>query len=244
VTEPLAELLKRQGVEQPAGNQLAIHDNLCEHKFRISPLAFFQVNSPACSLLYSTIGSWLRPTTSTLLLDVCCGTGTIGISLARRVKAVIGVEVEATAVEDAKANSSLNGLDNCIWVAGKAEDVMQQVLQEHASKYQEVVAVVDPPRAGLHWSVLNALLTCPALSRLVYVSCCPDSLMHNVTALCQPWAAMAESAQKQRRNPKSGPGSSEPLPVYKPFRPVKCLAVDLFPHTTHVETVMLLEREV
>ena len=68
-------------------------------------------------------------------------------------------------------------------------------LQEHASKYQEVVAVVDPPRAGLHWSVLNALVTCPALSRLVYVSCCPDSLMHNVTALCQPWAAMAESGE-------------------------------------------------
>ena len=91
--------------------------------------SLLQVNSPACSLLYSTIGSWLRPTTNTLLLDVCCGTGTIGISLARRVKAVIGVEVEATAVEDAKVNSSLNGLDNCIWVAGKAEDVMQQVLQ-------------------------------------------------------------------------------------------------------------------
>jgi tRNA/tmRNA/rRNA uracil-C5-methylase (TrmA/RlmC/RlmD family) len=68
---------------------------------------------------------------------VCCGTGTIGISLARRVKAVIGVEVEASAVEDAKVNSSLNGLDNCTWVAGKAEEVMEQLLEVRARGREE-----------------------------------------------------------------------------------------------------------
>ncbi|EFJ48436.1 hypothetical protein VOLCADRAFT_33590, partial [Volvox carteri f. nagariensis] len=206
-----------------------IHDSLCELRFRISPTAFFQVNTPATCALYKVVGDWAAAGPSTLLLDICCGTGTIGITLAGRVSKVIGVDSVASAIEDARVNAALNGITNAEFVAGKAEDALPGILAAHAGEGSpygpgDVVAVADPPRAGLHRTVLRALLGCERIRRLVFVSCNPDSLVQNVVALCCPPG-------------RAGPGCS-----YTPFRPVKALAVDLFPHTSHVEAVMLLER--
>ena len=69
--------------------------------------------------MYRLAGEWASPTGRSLLLDVCCGTGTIGLTLAAGVAKVVGVDIVANAIEDARANAALNGIDNCEWVAGK-----------------------------------------------------------------------------------------------------------------------------
>ena len=86
------------------------YENLLGYKFRVSPSAFFQVNIKMTEILYSTIHHWAELDKSTVLLDVCCGTGTIGILLSKYVKQVIGLEIEPSAVQDAKFNAKLNGI--------------------------------------------------------------------------------------------------------------------------------------
>ncbi|GLI67852.1 hypothetical protein VaNZ11_012143 [Volvox africanus] len=226
-----------------------IHDSLCELRFRISPTAFFQVNSPATCALYKVVGDWAAAEPSTLLLDICCGTGTIGLTMASRVAKVIGIDSVPSAIEDARVNAALNGITNAEFVAGKAEDALPGILSTHAgpdSPYGpgDVVAVADPPRAGLHRTVLRALLGCERIRRLVFVSCNPDNLVQNIAALCSPPRNRSgrDRGGRGRRGGGGGADMSGYSGDYNPFRPVKALAVDLFPHTAHVEAVMLLER--
>ncbi|XP_015058657.1 zinc finger CCCH domain-containing protein 24 isoform X2 [Solanum pennellii] len=338
-----------------------IHDYINGLKFCISPTAFFQVNTLAAEKLYSLAGDWASLGPDTLLFDVCCGTGTIGLTLANRVGMVVGIEMNASAVSDAQRNAEINGIKNCRFICGKAEDVMGSVLKEYlaspakvdglldieekknqenttstektdsivnASKtdgesgigsengksmcidqdstptenmystdsaaepeektglectngkslsessadgttepatqlkkcssdnlttpvqhFKNVVAIVDPPRAGLHPTVIKLLRTNSRLRRLVYISCNPESLVANAIELCTPspdesekgdnrnnrlWRKMS-SATLARHRTKSMPNS-------EPFKPVKAMAVDLFPHSPHCELVMLLER--
>eukprot|EP00439_Symbiodinium_sp_Y106_P005173 s7127_g1.t1 len=186
--------------------------------FNIGPLSFYQANSTTCALLYERALEWLRPENDVAVLDVCCGVGTIGLCASRRCRRVIGIELIPEAVEAAKANAALNKVDNTEWIVGKAEDVLAQVLQG-LDPSLEVCAVVDPPRPGLHSSVLRALRGCPQLSRIVYVSCNPDSLVEDVVKLTMP----SESDED-------------------PFVPLRAVAVDMFPHTVHCEMILLLER--
>ena len=111
-----------------------IEERLFDLTFRVSPYAFFQVNTPVAEILYKNIGDWLSLHENTLLLDVCCGTGTIGLCLANRVKHVIGVDIEASAIEDAKLNAQLNHITNCEFICSPAEKVMQQLLHDEANK--------------------------------------------------------------------------------------------------------------
>ncbi|GFR50158.1 hypothetical protein Agub_g12323 [Astrephomene gubernaculifera] len=249
-----------------------IHDSLCELKFRISPTAFFQVNSPATCVLYKVVGEWAAPSPATLLLDICCGTGTIGLTMAGRVAKVVGVDSVASAVEDARVNAALNGITNATFVTGKAEDALPGILATYvdnagkgathgssaaaasttSAPYDNVVAVCDPPRAGLHRSVIRALLGCEKIRRLVFVSCNPDNLVANISALCYPpdnrsgrekgGTYVARGAGAKGGYSYQREEAQAPFVPYTPFRPVKAVAVDLFPHTSHVEAVMLLER--
>ncbi len=82
-----------------------------------------QVNAAAAAVLYRLVGEWAAPTPDAVLVDVCCGTGTIGISLARRVRQVVGVDLVPSAIEDAKVNAQLNGVTNITFECGKAEQV-------------------------------------------------------------------------------------------------------------------------
>ena len=111
-----------------------IEERLFDLTFRVSPYAFFQVNTPVAEILYKNIGDWLSLHENTLLLDVCCGTGTIGLCLANRVKHVIGVDIETSAIEDAKLNAQLNHITNCEFICSPAEKVMQQLLHDEANK--------------------------------------------------------------------------------------------------------------
>lgn len=121
-------------------------------------------------------------------------------------------------------------------------------VQERAAGFPEVVAVVDPPRNGLHRAVLRALLGCTALKRLVYVSCNPDSLARDMAALCTGNPTALEDraggggrggrGRGSRGGGNGSGGGAQPVP----FVPARCAAFDLFPHTRHVEAMVLLER--
>uniref|UniRef100_A0A8C4HZ16 tRNA (uracil(54)-C(5))-methyltransferase n=1 Tax=Dicentrarchus labrax TaxID=13489 RepID=A0A8C4HZ16_DICLA len=196
-----------------------IHEELLGLKFRISPHSFFQVNTGAAEVLYSAVGEWAQLDQDSTVLDVCCGTGTIGISLAKRVKKVIGIELCQEAVEDAKVNAKLNGLSNVEFHCGKAEDVFPNILNALVSP--NITAIVDPPRAGLHSKVILAIRRAEHLKRLVYVACNAKAAMNNFIDLCRAPSNRVHGA---------------------PFRPVRAMAVDLFPQTMHVEMLLLLER--
>uniref|UniRef100_A0A8C9WJM1 tRNA (uracil(54)-C(5))-methyltransferase n=1 Tax=Scleropages formosus TaxID=113540 RepID=A0A8C9WJM1_SCLFO len=196
-----------------------IHEELLGLKFRISPHSFFQINTLAAEVLYSSVGEWAQLDKDSTVLDVCCGTGTIGLSLAKRVKKVIGIELCQEAVEDARVNAQINGLSNVEFHCGKAEDIFPSVLNAIVSP--NLTAIVDPPRAGLHSKVILAIRRAEHLKRLLYVACNAKAAMNNFVDLCRAPSNRVRGA---------------------PFRPVRALAVDLFPQTPHCEMLLLLER--
>ncbi|KMT02077.1 hypothetical protein BVRB_9g208060 [Beta vulgaris subsp. vulgaris] len=301
-----------------ATNESRIHDYIGNLRFSISPTAFFQVNTLAAEKLYTLAGDWAGLGPDTLLFDVCCGTGTIGLTLANHVGMVVGIEMNASAVSDAQRNAEINAITNCKFICSKAEDVMGSLLKEYLDDsedqddtsnpldndgkqnstgenqisvnneahpedclnevnvdadhacdvnkgeqdlqsnnvndessakqhFKNVVAIVDPPRSGLHPVVLKALRTHPRLRRLVYISCNPETLVANAIELCTPLSETTEKGRKGQgwRN-MSNAGLArhrlKSMPKSEPFQPVKAMAVDLFPHTPHCELVMLLER--
>mmetsp|Transcript_14962 Transcript_14962/g.36633 ORF Transcript_14962/g.36633 Transcript_14962/m.36633 type:complete len:807 (-) Transcript_14962:435-2855(-) len=159
-----------------------------------------------------------------IVLDVCCGTGAIGLLLADVAKKVIGLELVEEAVQDARRNAKLNGIDNVEYHVGKAEDTIKKVIRglEQEKNYSEIIAVVDPPRAGLHSRVLKTLRNCSGLNHILYISCNAKSMMEDVKNLVQP-------CTRQKRG--------------APFRAVRVKPFDLFPHTMHFEMIMLLTRD-
>ncbi|XP_053136325.1 tRNA (uracil-5-)-methyltransferase homolog A isoform X2 [Hemicordylus capensis] len=205
-------------LEHIAGDKY-IYEDLLGLKFRISPHAFFQVNTQAAEVLYSAIQDWAQVNQDTTVLDVCCGTGSIGISLAKEAKKVIGIELCQEAVEDAKANAQLNELNNVELHCGKAEDLVPYLV--NSLVLQNSIAIVDPPRAGLHSKVILAIRKAEHLKKLIYVSCNPRAAMNNFVDLCQAPSNRVKGS---------------------PFRPTRAMAVDLFPHTMHCELLLFFER--
>jgi tRNA (uracil-5-)-methyltransferase len=132
-----------------------VHERLFGLQFRISPTSFFQTNTTATEILYSVIKNEAllgskensSSTPSSILLDLCSGTGTIGISLSSFFKEVIGIESNRQAVLDAEQNARLNQLNHVRFICGKVEEVLETILHERAG--QSIVAVLDPPRQGI-----------------------------------------------------------------------------------------------
>lgn len=142
-----------------------LEERLGELRFQLAPRAFFQTNTPGAELLYDTVA--LATGEGRKLLDLYCGSGSIGLWLADRFEEVVGVELHAPAVEDARANAIRNGVTRTHFVQGEVEKV--------ALKLGGDVVIVDPPRAGLHPKAARWLAGIPA-ERLVYVACHPPSL--------------------------------------------------------------------
>ena len=163
----------------------------------------------------------------TVVFDICCGTGAIGICLSKFAKKVVGAELVEAAVENARQNVLLNkdtiDADKCEFHAGRAENTLPELAKKYSDSANTIVGIVDPPRSGLHRDVLKALRTCKGLNRLVYVSCNAVSQMKDMQFLCY-------ATEKKKR---SAP----------PFKPIKCIGADLFPHTSHVESIIFFERE-
>ncbi|XP_052006737.1 tRNA (uracil-5-)-methyltransferase homolog B-like [Xyrauchen texanus] len=200
-----------------------IFEEVLGFMFRISADSFFQVNRGAAEVLYKTVAELNRACVGGTLLDVCCGTGAIGISLSPQMERVIGIELIEQAVEDAKYNAALNGVNKCEFLSGKAEVVLPSLMPTLHSE-GGLTAVVNPSRAGLHFRVVRALRNHPAIRRLVYISCKPDGeAMRNFRDLCC-------SSDIQRKFTGDA------------FTPTVAVPVDLFPHTPHCELVLVFER--
>ncbi|KAE9593205.1 putative tRNA (uracil(54)-C(5))-methyltransferase [Lupinus albus] len=444
---PIPKAISHPEMDDKSAMHTTIHDYISNLQFSISPTAFFQVNTLAAEKLYSLAGDWAGLGPDTLLFDICCGTGTISLTLAHRVGMVVGIEMDASAVSDARRNAEINGIKNCEFICSKAEDVIGSLLKEYvnvakeqvddpiisgsskvvseessckepkngeneslpyhcskndntnnnvqegsaseesenresasrcseknstnkdfsvgsasqepangernntnkdfsvvsasqepangerashcsennntnndvsegiasqepengegashcsennntdndvskdsasqdpesverashclenntaeirsdvqkdgssekgntssAKQFKNVVAIIDPPRAGLHPTVIKALRTHPGLRRLVYISCNPESLVANAIELCTPSPVEIQKGNPDFRGWRNISSAgvaryrSKSMPISEPFKPVKAMAVDLFPHTPQCELVMLLER--
>ncbi|KAG4071923.1 hypothetical protein HA402_006084 [Bradysia odoriphaga] len=188
-------------------------------KFRISPASFFQVNTQSAEVLYQCAIDLAATTPETTVLDICCGTGTIGLCFSKYCKEVFGVELIADAINDARYNASTNDITNCEFFAGNCDDYIQSFV--HKATGTNVVAIVDPPRAGLHNRSVAALRNAKGLDRFVYISCSPASALRN-------WVDLARPYSKQYKG--------------NPFVAKLVKGVDMFPHTQHKEMILLFER--
>lgn len=156
--------------------------------FNIHPRSFFQPNTQMAQVLYGLVVQSVARMLSGLdvsapratVLDLYCGTGTIGMCLASSVGQVVGVELVPEAVEDARANSERHGLANTAWYAGDAAVVLERLVADEALAPD--VVVVDPPRAGLAPAALEQVHALPTRG-LVYVSCNPATLARDLAWL-------------------------------------------------------------
>lgn len=209
-------------VELLVGEHSHWRERIMGKVFQVSYESFFQTNPSATEILYQKVVDLVEDEENTILVDLCCGVGTIGITVASKVKEVIGIEMVEQAVEDAKRNAAENGVKNISFYAQKAEDILPKLVEEDRFGDHKVVFIVDPARAGLHKKVLHAIRSCARCEELVYVSCNPASFVNDAVMLCK-----APS--------KSTAG--------RPFYPTHAEAIDMFPHTEHCELVVLFKRD-
>ena len=186
-----------------------MEDELCGKRFRISPQSFYQVNARQCEVLYRTAIELADLTGRETLLDAYCGTGTIGLCASDHIAQLIGVELNSDAVRDAKENARLNGVTNARFHCDDAGRFMVRMARDG---HVPDVVVMDPPRAGSDEPFLRSLLTLKP-SRIVYVSCNPETLARDARYL-----------------------------VDGGYKAQVAVPVDMFPCTEHVETVALLSK--
>ncbi len=194
-----------------------IEDALCGKRFRISPQSFYQINHDGCELLYGIARDKVLEGESKKLsvVDLYCGIGTIGLSMADNIESLVGLEIVESAVECAKENAILNGVKNASFYAGDAKDIeaMFESAEREHGKINPDVVILDPPRKGCTVEVLE-FLSRRDINKIVYVSCDPDTLARDC-------AIMKDLGYTV--------GKVEP--------------VDMFPRTGHVESVVMLCRE-
>jgi len=194
-----------------------ITDYIGNVKYQISPLSFYQVNPVQTERLYRLAVEYAGAGEKTVW-DLYCGIGTISLFLAKERCRVYGVEVVPQAVEDARNNARLNGIENVEFFAGKAEEVLPKYYEEYekshgGEKAHADVIVVDPPRKGCEEELLRTMVDMRP-ERIVYVSCDSATLARDVKYLRERGYEMVEGR-----------------------------AVDQFPHTVHVETVVMLSHK-
>lgn len=184
-----------------------ITDILCGVKVRLSPMSFYQVNRNMAEMLYKKAEEYARPQGCDIL-DLYCGAGTIGLSMAEKAKSIIGVEIVPEAIEDAKFNAQNNNIKNARFICADAGEAAEKLAKENISP--EVV-IVDPPRKGCSAELISIICDRFKPDRVVYVSCDPATLARDVKIFTE-----------------------------NGYRLVEYTPVDLFPRTSHVETVSLL----
>ena len=180
-------------------------------RFKVGPKSFYQTNTDQAYNLYCVARDFAQLKGDEIVYDLYTGTGTIANFVARKARQVIGIEYVPEAIEDAKVNSEINGIDNTSFFAGDMKDILtDDFIAEHG---RPDVIITDPPRAGMHPDVVKVIMNA-APKRIVYVSCNPSTQARDLQLLD---------------------------PDYKV---VKVQPVDMFPHTPHVENVVLLERRI
>ena len=185
-----------------------IHDKIGRLKFNISARSFFQVNTAQAEILYKTALDFANLRGNETIIDAYCGTGTIGLFMAKKTRKVIGVEVVSSAISDAIKNASENKIRNAEFIVGDAVKILPRIFD---SVYAEVV-IVDPPRAGCDKKVLETFAAMKP-EKIIYVSCNPATLARDLKIL-----------------DALGYGTKKIQPV------------DMFPFTSHVESVTQIFR--
>ena len=179
-------------------------------RFKVGPKSFYQTNTEQAYHLYSVARDFANLTGNELVYDLYTGTGTIANFVAKRAKKVIGIEYVPEAIEDAKVNSQLNGIENTLFYAGDMKDILtDDFIRQHG---RPDVIITDPPRAGMHPDVVKTIVNASP-QRIVYVSCNPATQARDLQMLDEHYAV------------------AEVQPV------------DMFPHTPHVENVVLLTKK-
>lgn len=163
-----------------------IEDILCGLRFKISPKSFYQINSVQTEILYSKAIGYADLTGKEKILDAYCGIGTIGLIASKMAEEVIGVELNADAVRDAKANARLNGIANARFIEGDAGVFMTTMAQNQGSPD---VVFMDPPRAGSSPEFLNALLTVQP-EKIIYISCNPETMARDLRLLIREYQVL------------------------------------------------------
>lgn len=159
--------------------QDTIADEFCGLKFQISPLSFYQVNPAAAAILYNKAADFAALTGEETVLNLYCGAGSIGLTLADKAKEMIGVEIVPRAVVDAKINAQLNGIKNARFICGDAFEAAQ-ILEQEGTKAD--VIILDPPRKGCSADLLATIAKMEP-ERIVYVSCDPATLARDCAVL-------------------------------------------------------------
>ena len=178
-------------------------------RFKVGPKSFYQTNTEQAYHLYSVAREFAGLTGKEIVYDLYTGTGTIANFVAGRASKVVGIEYVPEAIEDAKVNSELNGIENTLFFAGDMKDILtDDFIAGHG---QPDVIITDPPRAGMHPDVIKTILRA-APKRIVYVSCNPATQARDLHDMDSDYKVAAVQP------------------------------VDMFPHTPHVENVVLLER--
>lgn len=186
-----------------------IFEQMEDLKFKIGPKSFYQTNSEQAYNLYFKTRELAGLTGKEVVYDLYTGTGTIANFIARKAQKVVGIEYVPEAIEDAKVNSALNGIDNTLFYAGDMKDVLnEEFIARHG---RPDVIITDPPRAGMHKDVVDTILKA-APERIVYVSCNSATQARDLNLMDADYKVMAVQA------------------------------VDMFPHTHHVENIVLLQR--
>ena len=201
---------------EPLWGKTYITDYIGNIKYQISPLSFYQVNPVQTEKLYGLALEYAGLTGKETVWDLYCGIGTISLFLAQKAKEVYGVEIVPQAIEDARNNAKINGIENARFYVGKAEEVLPeyyaQYEKEHGRNAHADVIVVDPPRKGCEESLLQTMVDMEP-DRIVYVSCDSATLARDVKFLREKGYELARGR-----------------------------GVDQFGHTVHVECVVLMSR--
>ena len=171
----LADVVKDEGTRTLYGQDY-FYEELLGLKFKITPFSFFQTNSLGAEVLYEAARSYIGETKDKVIFDLYSGTGTIAQILAPVAKKVVGVEIVEEAVEAAKENAALNGLDNCTFWAG---DVLKVI--DDLGEVPDLI-VLDPPRDGVHPKALEKIIDF-GVERMVYIACKPTSLARDLELL-------------------------------------------------------------
>ena len=166
-------------VEEFKGND-HIFEEMEGLRFKVGPKSFYQTNSEQAYNLYKVAREFAGLTGNELVYDLYTGTGTIANFVARQARKVVGIEYVPEAIEDAKVNSALNGIDNTLFYAGDMKDILtNDFIAEHG---RPDVIITDPPRAGMHNDVIDVILAAEP-KRIVYVSCNPATQARDLQLL-------------------------------------------------------------
>ena len=183
---PLSCLLRlRDGTDVVLIGSSAYHEVLQGRTYRVSSSSFFQVNTDQAEVLLDVVHAYLDPRTADVLLDLYCGVGVMGLSVAEKVGQVIGIEEHPAAIADARTNRNAGPASHVRFIEGKAEALLPE-LEDTVTK-----VVLDPPRGGCKPGVLDALLRL-APERIVYVSCDPTTMARDAAYLAQGGYALVE----------------------------------------------------